>query len=497
MTERIWDSNPELKAAIDAEREKNKASVVNIASARKPKPEPVPISANGLAAYCDEDLALSFSRKHYDNLIYCAEKGKWFYWDTYVWREDKTLHIQNLARILCREQSIECQNMGDMPITTIKGIASAKTIRNVIDLAKSDARHSITLDRLDADPWLLNTPGGIIDLKTGDTIPNPQSRYCTKSTAVPAVPGPHPKWTRFLREATNGDDDYIRFIQQIFGYSLTGSISEHALFFVYGPGGNGKGVLINLIADILGDYASSAPLNTFTETRNEQHLTRIARLHGARFVYTTEVNEGQSWDEAKLKALTGGDKITANFMRQDLFEFDPQFKLVISGNHKPVLRNVDDASRRRFNILPFVHTPETPNANLGNELREEWPAILAWAIDGCLAWQEKGLRQPPVVAAATEEYFTDQDIMALWINEKCEKGEHCVEADSDLFKSWSMYAKASGEEPGTKNRMTTFLKKSGYLRINHMPGQNSARGFQGIQVVRLSDPHPSDFDGFK
>ena len=145
-------------------------------------------------------------------------------------------------------------------------------------------------------------------------------------------------------------------------------------------------------------------------------------LRGARLVSATETEEGRAWAESRIKQLTGGDPISARFMRQDFFTYVPTFKLVFIGNHKPALRNVDDAARRRFNIVPFLHKPPTPDQHLEQKLRAEWPAILRWMIDGCLAWQRDGLVRPAIVAAATEEYFSEQDILRQWVEECCEIG---------------------------------------------------------------------------
>jgi putative DNA primase/helicase len=238
--------------------------------------------------------------------------------------------------------------------------------------------------------------------------------------AGPADIADCPIWTRFLTESAGGDAELVRFLQQWCGYSLTGAIREHALVFVYGGGGNGKGVFMNTVSGIMGEYATMAAMDTFTASRSDKHPTDLARLKGARLVTASETEKGHSWAEARIKALTGGDKIAARFMRQDFFEFQPQFKLVVIGNHKPVLHNVDDAARRRFNIVPFIRKPETPDRQLEQKLQGEWPAILRWMIEGCLDWQRNGLVRPASVKETTEAYFSDQDLLGQWQAEKCD-----------------------------------------------------------------------------
>src|SRR6185369_288445 len=193
----------------------------------------------------------------------------------------------------------------------------------------------------------------IIDLRTGSTLPHDPEQYITKIT-TDASSGECSRWLQFLAEITGDDIELQRFLQRIAGYSLTGSTREHALFFFYGPGGNGKGVFLNTLSAILADYAAVAPMEAFIATQGERHPTDLAGLRGARLVTSQETEEGRRWAESKIKALTGGDPITARFMRQDFFTYQPAFKLVVAGNHKPGLRGVDEAIRRRFHLVPFL-----------------------------------------------------------------------------------------------------------------------------------------------
>ena len=243
---------------------------------------------------------------------------------------------------------------------------------------------------------------------------------------------------------------------------------------------------MNTIFGIMGDYAVNAAMETFVVTHGDKHPTDLAMLAGARFVMTTEVEEGQVWAEARIKALTGGDPMTARFMRQDFFTFVPRFKLTISGNHKPNLRNVDDATRRRFNIVPFVHKPKRVDRELADKLRLEWPQILRWMIEGCLEWQQCGLDPPPIVTEATDEYFRDQNVVRHWIEECCDEGDGLTDTSEHLFKSWSEYAAANGEQPRTTKWLTQTLIKQGFNSLKDVPGHRNKRGFQGIQAKSQS-----------
>jgi putative DNA primase/helicase len=255
---------------------------------------------------------------------------------------------------------------------------------------------------------------------------------------------------------------------------------EHALFFLYGTGANGKTTLLDAITSCAGDYHKTAPIETFTDSKNDRHPTELAGLHGARLVTATETEEGRQWAESKIKVLTGGDKIAARFMRQDFFEFTPQFKLIIAGNHKPGLRSVDEAIRRRLHLIPFTVTiPENErDAELPNKLKDERPGILAWMIDGCLAWQKHGLCPPTVVTDATAAYLEAEDSIAAWIDDRCERNPQAWESASRLFESWSAWATKAGEQIGSMKRFAERLDARGIASHRKKNG----RGFVGLRL---------------
>jgi len=367
-------------------------------------------------AFSDEALALQFAERHANGLRYVAAWGKWLSWTGTHWRLDDTLHAFDLARQIAREAASKCNKP---KIASV--IASAKTVASIERLAKSDRRLAATVDQWDADPWLLNTPLGVVDLRTGRLRPHRSDDYMTKITAV--GPGDDcPKFKVFLKRIMNSDDALVAFLCRMFGYCLTGDTSEQAIFFNYGKGQNGKSVLMSTVSGILGDYCVSTPIETFTESKIDRHPTEIARLRGARLVTATETEAGRYWAESRLKELTGGEKTSARFMHQNLFEFVPAFKPVISGNHRPRLRSVGVAMRRRVNMIPFAVTiPEDErDKQFANKLKEEWPGVLQLMIDGCLDWNEHGLAPPEAVTRTTDEYFAGEDGYSDWIADRCE-----------------------------------------------------------------------------
>ncbi len=249
---------------------------------------------------------------------------------------------------------------------------------------------------------------------------------------------------------------------------------------------NGKGVFLNTLTAILADYAAVAPMETFIVTQGERHPTDLAGLRGARLVTSQETEKGRRWAESKIKALTGGDPISARFMRQDFFTYLPSFKLVIAGNHKPALSGVDEAIRRRFHLVPFTVTiaKGKRDKNLPDKLRPEWPGILAWMIEGCLAWQRDGLNPPATVRDATEAYLAEEDTIAQWIEECCATGKEQWGVGARLWESWKAWAEANKEPPGTRKGFAESMTAHGYAKDK----SQGVRGYTGI------DLKPDEYD---
>jgi putative DNA primase/helicase len=429
--------------------------------------------------FADDALALRFAERHVADLRFVATWGRWFKWSGTRWKPDETYHAMDHARLICREAAAEC-NKGK----EAKGLASAKTVAAVVTLARADRKLVAVVDQWDRDPWMLNTPGGTFHLKRNEMLRHRPDDFITKITAV-APSGGCRLWMAFLERITGGDKQLQLYLQRMAGYMLTGDTSEHALFFGYGTGANGKGVFVNTISGVMGDYATTAPMETFIASNVDRHPTELAGLRGARLVTAQETEEGRRWAEAKIKALTGGDRISARFMRQDYFEFTPQFKLLIIGNHKPSLRNVDEAMRRRMNLIPFTVTiPEGErDEKLPEKLRAEWPGILQWMIDGCAEWQGEGLAKPEAVQKATDDYLAAEDAIAEWITECCMTGNNNTDAASTLFKSWSRWARDAGEFGGSQKRFSQSLEDRGYPKAHTRTGTR----FQGLAAKPETD----------
>ncbi|MHA6846352.1 phage/plasmid primase, P4 family [Ralstonia syzygii] len=445
--------------------------------------DPEPVNGSDESVWGTEDaLALAFTRRYHRDWRYVAAWGRWLVWDGHRWRTEDTLAAVDLIRNVCRHAAVNADN----PKLAAK-LATSGTVGGVERLARADRRHAATTSEWDADPWLLNTPGGVVDLRTGRQRPHDRADRMTKiTTATPG--GDCPTWRQFLAEVTGGDAELQAYLQRMAGYALTGSTQEHALFFLYGTGANGKSVFVNTLATILGDYAANAAMDTFMETRTDRHPTDMAGLRGARFVAAIETEQGRRWAESKVKNLTGGDKISARFMRQDFFEFFPQFKLFVAGNHKPAIRNIDEAMKRRLHLIPFTVTvpPERRDKHLQQKLLAERDGILAWAVQGCLDWQRLGRLDPPQqVLDATEEYFEAEDALGRWLDERCVREANAKSLTAELFNDWKQWAEAAGEFAGSQKRFADLLLTRGVEKWRNTAG---LRGFRGIGLKHPATP---------
>lgn len=445
--------------------------------------EQEPAIGNDESVWGTEDaLALAFTRRYYRDWRYVSAWGRWMMWDGHRWRAEDTLAATDLIRSVCRHTAMRADN----PKIAAR-LASSGTVAGVERLARSDRRHAATTAEWDADSWLLNTPGGVVDLTTGRQRAHDRTDRMTRvTTATPG--GDCPIWRQFLTEVTGGDIELQAYLQRTAGYALTGSTQEHALFFLYGTGANGKSVFVNTLATILGDYATNAPMDTFMETRNDRHPTDMASLRGARFVSAIETEQGRRWAESKIKNLTGGDKISARFMRQDFFEFLPQFKLFVAGNHKPAIRNIDEAMKRRLHLIPFTITipPERRDKLLQQRLLAERDGILAWAVQGCLDWQRLGRLDPPQqVKDATEEYFEAEDALGRWLDERCVREANAKSLTAELFNDWKQWAESAGEFVGSQRRFSDLLITRGCVQWKNTAG---LRGFRGIDIKHPHTP---------
>ncbi|MBS0426372.1 MAG: hypothetical protein JSR41_03680 [Proteobacteria bacterium] len=422
----------------------------------------------------DDALALHFVDRA-ANFRWSPGLG-WMVDDGVVWARDDALHRFDLARRVCRAVAATCGPKSD---SDAKRISSAKTVHATLVLAQADRNMVVPTNLWDADPLLLNTPNGVVDLRTG----NLRARgieFVTQATAVgPDFTASCPIWLRFLEQVFLGDAQMIEFMQRSMGYWITGSVSEQVLHFLHGQGSNGKSVLSDLVKWITGSYGIKLAATALMQAKGERHPTELAQLRGKRLALSSELAENDFFNDALLKELTGDATLSARFMRGDFFEFPMTQKHVIVGNFKPRLRGGDPAIARRMLLVPFnaTFTGSAKDKFLLDKLKAEGPAILAWMVRGAEKWSKEGLAVPASVQAASASYMAAMDDLRLWMSEACEmKGESRAK---DLYASFSSWKKARGEhppsqtvwgermkvQPGIGSRVSNGVKYTG-IRLN-------------------------------
>ncbi len=419
----------------------------------------------------EDTLAQQFETAYAGKVLYAHNRRQWYLYDEArgAWRPDQTGLVLHFVRTFIR--GLNARNEARW--------GRANVVAAVERLARAHPGIAVNGAELDADPWLLGTPSGVYDLRTCELLPPSKARLVTMSTAVaPDFENPPQLWLKFLRETTGGDPDLRGYLQRLAGYTLCGDTREESLVFIHGPGGNGKGVYSGTLSAIAGDYCRTAAMDAFLETKSDRHPTDLADLAGARLVVASESSEGRRWDEQRIKALTGRDAISARFMRGDFFSFVPQFKVLVASNHKPRIRSVDDAWRRRLHLVPFEQKPESPDPTLKDRLKDEYPAILAWALEGLEWWQREGLAPPAAITEATACYFEEEDITGIWFRERCIADRAATTERKDLYRDFEAWCKDMGHRAATMYALTRWLKVSGF-------GQDMSKASRPILGARL------------
>jgi putative DNA primase/helicase len=381
-----------------------------------------------------------------------------------------------MTRMVTREMRAS----GDMRIAGF-GVKSEKRSarENMRVLAQSLPGLAVPPSALDADPWMLSCPNGLVDLRTGEMRAARLEDLVTKRTGAQYVAGaPAPRWRRFIAEVTVGDVDLEGYLQRTVGYSLTGCTGEQVFFFLYGDGANGKGTFVKVLQRALGDYAGTLKTEALMAQYGQAHPTELVPLFGSRFVTANEVPDGRSWNEARLKELTGEDRLTARRMHENFWTFEPTHKLWISGNCRPRVHGDDFGLWRRVRVIPF-EARFAVNQNLLKELLTELPGVLAWAVEGSLAWQRDGLGLPERVRRATADYQERENVVGQFVEEACYRNEDLVSATADLYGGFTRWCERTGERPPAKRGFSDRLERLGFKRS----GNKNSRGFIGIGLM--------------
>lgn len=397
---------------------------------------------------------------------------EFFYYDGKVWQPDNTGEVFKMI-----DQSIEI--MKKEPIQYPEGTtddekeelikAKNKHIKKSRGNAAKKAlkeqlmhRLSILPEEFDQSITSFNTQNGYLDLITGQLYEHDVNKFFSRISNVEFTDTiDAPMWEKFLNQTFGGNKDLIRYVQKAIGYSMSGSTKEQSMFVLFGAGSNGKTVLLDTIIYILGNYATNMQAETIMIKQSSSSAnTDIARLKGARFVTSSEPNEGVRLDEGLVKQLTGGDKVTARFLYGKEFEFEPEFKLWLATNHKPIIRGTDDGIWRRINLIPFTEqvAEKDKDKDLKNKLKSEAVGILNWMVEGWLMYQKEGLKRPQVVEDASREYREEMDVTSAFVNECCEVQIGQKVKAKDLYQ---VYREWAGENGQFQMNSTRFGKEMG------------------------------------
>ncbi|MDM0113513.1 phage/plasmid primase, P4 family [Variovorax sp. J22R133] len=415
----------------------------------------------------DDALALEFVQRAAD--VRWSHGLGWMIDNGVTWTRDDNMQRYDLARRVCRVAASRTDDKGEA-----KRLASARTVNATLSLAQTDPAIVVPPAVWDSDKMALNTPAGIVDLKTG-ALRTRGVEFVTQAARVaPDFNGPCPTWHRFMRQVFVDDVELIEFMQRSMGYWLSGDRREQVIHFLYGLGANGKSVLTEFVQWLGGSYTLKLPASALMQSKGERHPTELAQLRGKRLAVSSELDENSFFNESLIKELTGDNTLTARFMRADFFEFEMQQKHVIVGNFKPRLRGGDPAIARRMLLVPFnarFHGLDR-DPHMLDKLKAEAPAILAWIIEGAVKWHRGGLAIPNSVRDASADYMADHDDMQLWVDACCEMQGECKA--SHLYTSFGNWKKARGEHAPSQtvwgSRLTTLAgvskRRSGGIRYS-------------------------------
>jgi len=450
---------------------------------------PVETSGDSHFPTNDVERAVRFAKEFEGVIRYVHALGTWFIWNGSRWAPDDNGEIYRKAQEIPKLLKLEAALIeGDRESKTAFGHAirsgEAPKLRAMIELAKHQPGVATAPEIFDANPWLLGVKNGVVDLRTGEFRESSKEDFITKQAGVAYDPAARClTWERFIERALNGSKELVDYAKRIVGYCLSGDTSEHSIFFCYGTGRNGKTTFTETHQALMGDYAVKASPTLLVQDRHgKSPEAEKARIANARLVVGSEVEEGSKLAESLIKDLTGGDTTTGRELFGKTFEYKPTQKLVMFGNHKPVVRGGDFGIWRRLKLIPFdVQIPDAEvDRELPAKLLAESSGILNWAIQGFLAWQKTGLCTPEAVLIATTEYKEEEDELGEFIGEKCRLSG---EVDrKELYRAYKEWADEGGIRYVMKERV--FAKK---LREKNIGGRQSGptRYWTGISVLPI------------
>ena len=412
--------------------------------------------------------ALRLVSLHGDEIRYAG--GSWHVWNGKIWdRGNSKIEIMRRAKNTAEKIHAEAKREKD-PKKSIKLERWAERSQNIpklnamIKAAESESAIEASLKDFDANQWLLNVENGTIDLTTGAFYSHRKEDLISKISPVEYSKGAQcPEWNNFISSIMGGNEDLQKYLKRIIGYSLTGDTQEQCLFFLYGKGSNGKSTFIEVIKALLAEYAQQTGFNTFLSTNKDSVKNDLAQLWGARFVSGSEAEQGNQFSEVFIKTVTGQDTLVGKFLYHEPFQFKGTFKIFLAGNHRPVIKGTDHGIWRRIRLIPYNATFEKENKTKGlaEKLKDELPGILNWAIEGCLEWQDKGLKTPKEIILATKNYRKEMDVIGIFLEDCCRTKAGTRTSKGDMHDAYSKWCKAYDKNPLIINMFGKKMKERG------------------------------------
>jgi putative DNA primase/helicase len=440
-----------------------------------------------LIEFSDDHLAKVWAASAGKDWLYCHGWECWMHWDGSRWAIDRKRSVTNIVSDYLNSAAA-WREAGQLSYKDRRSLGGVDKSARVLKRASTLPTIAMLPEDFDSDPFLLGTPDGTIDLRTGEMMTPVREHYITRQTSVSPKPMPTPHWDKVIDRCTRGDPEMRKYYQRWAGYILTGDCREEAFLFVHGAGNSGKSKFIDCLGDMLGKsdiggYCATAKIEMLMESRIERHTEELASLAGARMVRTSEPDEGARWNESMLKLITGRDTVSARRLYEKQFTFRPEFKLVVNGNFRPAFKSTGEEIFRRMHFVEFPESiPEAERIyNLPELLKEEWPGILQWAIEGCLEWQKIGLQRPESVKAATMDYLGDEDTLGRWIEECCTVSPSLKVGASEAYNSYKSYVEKAGEGVVSQKRFSQRMEARGFQRYK----TSTTRYFLGIDIVKL------------
>lgn len=433
-------------------------------------------------------------------MMYTPETNTWYSWNGTYWNKLSDVGVEHFAKETVRSLVTELDENHDTA-EFFKFCAmsqQAKMVRNMVSLAASDPKVMVPFEELDKDSNLIGVHNGVVDLRTGELRnADPELRISKTCGCAYDPRAKAPVFEQTVLEVFNGDVEMVKFFKVLMGYTLMGQPKLDFMVIPFGNGSNGKSTVLGAVRSVFGDYARSAEASSFVSdgksTPNAGGAREdLLRLRGARFVYVNEPDDNSELREGSVKAMTGGDEITARGVySKETVEITPTWVVFMPTNHKPIVKGSDNGIWRRLMLIPFTRNFENDPKIVKDPDRErkldaERSGILNWMIAGALEYQRDGLKKPDSIAKASANYREEMDLLSEWINEYCDVGpEYSAEVGS-LWNSWSEYAKRTG--------LISYIRNStalGRRLETRFPSYKGGKGVRYRMGIRLRDPFPA------